>query len=171
MSNTAAQTAQEQFVVEKGLTRKIAESSLYDWKPTARALLREIAILRMDEDSNYPNDAPEEYKADKKDWCWMSQFQLGLRIGCDESTVYRWIKQFRKDGVILYRDWHDDNHTHHAEYKIVEKVLDAFQRPSQKPGVQRVKRYKERPKNTQKRTASGKFANAKQRAIMAEDKE
>lgn len=86
---------------EKSLGRKIVESSIYDWCPTARFLLSQIALLRMDEDSNYPNDAPEKCKADKVDWCWMSQHKLALRMGVSESTVHRWIKRFRKDGVIL----------------------------------------------------------------------
>src|SRR5450755_2390510 len=90
------------------LGRKIVESSLYDWNPTARFLLREIAVMRMDEDSNYPDDAPEKFKADKVDWCWLSQFGLGLRIGVSESTVHRLIQTFREDGVIFYRDWWDD---------------------------------------------------------------
>ncbi len=173
MGNTAAQTAQEQFVVEKSLARKIAESSLYDWKPTARFLLREIATLRMAEDSNYPDDAPEKNKADKKDWCWMSQFQLGLRIGADERTVRRWIAQFRKDGVILYRAWTDDNGTNHSEYKINEKVLDAFQRPSQKPGVQRPPRYSQKRKGNKGSfsTANQPGRTAQRRAIMEEDDE
>ena len=56
--------------VEKGLHRKIVESSLYDGNSTARFLLCEIAIMRMEEDSNYPDDAPEKFKADKKDWAF-----------------------------------------------------------------------------------------------------
>jgi hypothetical protein len=125
---------------KKSLGRKIVESSLYDWNPTARSLLSQIAVMRMDEDSNYPEDAPEKCKADKKDWCWMSQHSLGLRIGSSESTVHRLIKRFRKDGTIFYREWFDDHGTPHAEYKINEKVFDANQRPSQSRGVERPKR-------------------------------
>jgi hypothetical protein len=61
---------------EKSLARKIAESSQYDWNATARFLLTQLAVLAMDEDDNYPDDAPEEFKADKVGWCWMSQFKL-----------------------------------------------------------------------------------------------
>jgi len=127
---------------EKSLGRKIVESGLYDWNPTARFLLNQIAVMRMDEDSNYPDDAPSKYKADKVDWCWLSQHGLALRMGVSESTVHRLIKRFRKDGVIFYRDWTDDYGTPHAEYKINEEVLDAFQRPSQDRGVERPPRYK-----------------------------
>ena len=94
---------------EKSLGRKIVESSLYDWNPTARFLLNQLAVMRMDEDSNYPDDAPPKCKADKKDWCWLSQHSLALRMGVSESTVHRLIKMFRKHGVIHYRDWADDH--------------------------------------------------------------
>lgn len=126
----------------KSLGRKITDSSLYDWNATARFLLSQIAVLRMDEDSNYPDDAPPEFKEDKVDWCWMAQYKLALKIGKSESQVQRLITRFRKDGVIFYRDWIDDNSVVHAEYKINEKVLDAYQRPSQSRDVDRPPRYK-----------------------------
>lgn len=157
---------------EKSLIRKIAESDLYDWNTTARALLTQIALLRMDEDSNYPEDAPDEFREDKVDWCWMSQHGLGLRIGASESTVHRLIQRFKpeQDGVIFYREWIDSNGCPHAEYKINEEVLDAHQRPSQKRGVVRPPRYKE------KRGANnGSFSYANQpwkiRGIREEDDE
>lgn len=125
---------------EKSLGRKIVESSLYDWDATARFLLSQIAVMRMDEDSNYPEDAPERCKDDKKDWCWLSQHSLALRIGKSESTVHKLIKRFRKDEVIFYREWVDDHGTPHAEYKINEAKFDANQRPSQNRGVERPKR-------------------------------
>jgi len=158
---------------EKSVARKIAESSLYDWCPTARFLLTQIAILAMDEDSEYPEDAPDNYQADKEGWCWMSQFKLGLRVGCDERTIRRWIARFREDGVILYRTWKDDNHTPHAEYKVVESVVDAFQRPSQKVDVKRPPRYSEK-RGANKgsfSTANQPGRSAKQRGIMEEDDE
>lgn len=124
---------------EKTLGRKIVESSLYDWNDTARFLLSQIAVMRMDEDSNYPNDAPEKFKADKKDWCWLSQHSLALRMGVSESTVHRLIKRFRKEETIFYREWIDDHGTPHAEYKINERMFDAHQRPSQSRSVERPK--------------------------------
>ena len=130
----------------KSLPRKIAESSLYDWNSTARFLLNQLAVMAMDEDSNYPDDAPPEFKADKKGWCWLAQYKLALRVGKSESQVQRLLTQFRKDGVILYRDWHDDNMTLHAEYKVVESVVDAYQRPNQSNDVARPARYKEKRK-------------------------
>lgn len=156
---------------EKPIGQLIAESDWYDWLPQARALLREIALMAMKEDSSYPDDAPAKYKADKVGWCWLSQHRLGLRVGIDESTVWRWIQRFREDGVIEYRDWYDDNNTHHAEYKIVVVMFEAHQRPSQKPGVERPKRYANRPKNNQQRAANGTFAGATRRAILEEDDE
>ena len=159
--------------VEKGLHRKIVESSLYDGNSTARFLLCEIAIMRMEEDSNYPDDAPEKFKADKKDWCWLSQGKLALRIGKSESQVQRLITKFREDGVILYREWHDNNMTHHAEYKVVGEVFAAYQRPNQDINQERPKRYKEKRKPN-----AGSFStknqpgkSAQQRAIEAEDDE
>jgi hypothetical protein len=126
----------------KSLGRKITDSSLYDWNATARFLLSQIAVLRMDEDSNYPDDAPDDFKEDKVDWCWMAQYKLALKIGKSESQVQRLITRFREDGVIFYRDWIDDHGVIHAEYKINEKLLDAYQRPSQNRDVERPPRYK-----------------------------
>jgi hypothetical protein len=128
---------------ERSLPQKVAESELYDQKPTARYLLNQIAVMAMKEDSNYPEDAPEEYQGvNKVGWCWLSQFKLGLRVGISKSQVSRWIQQYRNDGVIFYRDWYDDNGYHHAEYKVVESVVDAHQRPSQDEDVERPSRYK-----------------------------
>jgi hypothetical protein len=164
MANEAAAAAKkirkehpELFQQEHTLARKITDSSLYDWNPQARFLLVQLAVLAMDDDSNYPEDAPDDFQMDKEGWCWMSQAKLSLKVGVHDSTVYRWIKQFREDGVILYRDWRDSNKTHHAEYKVVEKVIDAYQRPSQKEDVERVPRYKEGSrKGTTKNQQRGK---------------
>jgi hypothetical protein len=158
---------------EKSLARKIAESSLYDWHPQARFLLTQLAVLAMDEDSEYPKDAPEKYHDDKEGWCWMSQFKLALRVGCSEDAIGDWIARFREDGVILYRDWYDENKTPHAEYKVVESVVDALQRPSQKRGVERKPRYADKRKAN-----AGSFStvnqpgrSAQRKAIMEEDGE
>jgi len=133
---------------EKSLARKIAESSLYDWNATARFLLTQLAVLAMDKDDNYPDDAPEDFKADKEGWCWMSQFKLSLRVGISESQVQRLLTKFREDGVIKRRQWRDDNMTLHSEYQVVEPVVEAHQRPTQNRGVERPKRYrKERHAN------------------------
>ena len=100
-----------------------------------------------DEDDNYPEDAPDDFKQDKIGWCWMSQFKLSPRVGKSESQVHRLIKKFKADGVLTIRTWNDDHGTPHDEYKITESVVDAFQRPSQNRGVERPKRstrnYKE----------------------------
>lgn len=127
----------------RSVARKVCESELYDLKPTGQFLLNQIAVMAMnDEDDNYPEGAPDEYQADKIGWCWLSQFTLGLRVGISEGQVCKWIKRFREDGVIYYRDWRDEWGTLHAEYKVVESVVDAHQRNSQKRDAKRPTRYK-----------------------------
>jgi hypothetical protein len=134
---------------EHSLPRKIVESELYDTKPTARFLLNQIAVMAMkNEEANYPEDAPKFYPDgvtpwEKTGWCWLSQHKLGLRVGITEGQVLRLVKDFREKGIILQRKWYDDHGTPHGEYKIVESVVDAFQRPSQNYGVERPKRYRE----------------------------
>lgn len=162
---------------EKSLARKITDSSLYDGQPAARFLLVQLAVLAMDEDSDYPEDAPLKYKADKVGWCWMGQVGLSLKIGTDSDgrTVRNWIERFRKDGVILYRDWYDDNGTHHAEYQVIESVVDAFQRPPKKEDAlaARPKRYSV-PRTANKGSfsaANQPSRSAKLRGIMEEDDE
>ena len=125
---------------EHSLPRKIMESELYDGKPTARSLLNQLAVMAMKtEADSYPKDAPKFYPDgvtpwEKTGWCWMSQFKLGLRVGISERHVTRLVGQFKGDGVVLTREWFDDHMTPHTEYKVVESVVDAFQRPSSRPG-------------------------------------
>jgi hypothetical protein len=124
----------------------------------------------MDEDSSYPEDAPDEFKADKEGWCWMSQEKLALKVGRSESQVQRLATQFENDGVILKRKWRDSNMTRHTEYKVLEEVVDAYQRP---------KNGSRPPRYSKKRTANaGSFStdnqpkkNAQKRAVMEEDDE
>ena len=159
---------------DKSLGWRITDSDWYDWNSSARFLLTQIHVLGMkSEDSNYPNDAPPEYKADKIGWCWLSQARLGLKIGKSESQVQRLITMFRKDEVIFYRSWHDENMTLHSEYKINEAMIDAHQRPSQKPDVKRPPRTKEpRKPNVGSFSATNQpKMSAKKRAIMEEDDE
>ena len=132
---------------EHSLPRKIMESELYDGKPTARFLLNQLAVMSMkSEADSYPVDAPKTYKDGtpwlKTGWCWMSQHKLALRVGVSESQVFRLLKGFKADGVILTREWIDDHATPHTEYMVVESVVDAFQRPSQERGVKRPPRAK-----------------------------
>lgn len=150
LEETSSQTAAEHVIVEKGtpleersLSRLIAESDLYDFKATARALLTAIALMTMsDVDDPYPEDAPEAYKGKNKlGWCWLSQWKLGLRVGISESQINRLISMFIDDGVLEPRYWHDEFGVLHAEYKINKKVLMAHQRPSQTKNVKRPKRY------------------------------
>jgi hypothetical protein len=134
---------------ERSLSRLIAESDVYDFKPTARSLLREIAMMTMDgsEYDVYPGDAPPSHKADRKGWCWMSQWRLGLRVGISESQINRLIDMFHEHGVLEKRYWHDSRGALHAEYKLNRDVFISHQRPSQTEDVERPSRYsKERPK-------------------------
>ncbi|HWY57920.1 MAG TPA: hypothetical protein VNZ03_25885 [Terriglobales bacterium] len=148
-------------VEEKGLHRLIVESSLYDGLPTARFLLCEIAVMRMDEDSNYPDDAPKSFHDDKVDWCWLSQPKLALRIGASLSTVEKLIARFIKEGTVKPRYWRDDNKTVHAEYKVVPEIFAAHQRPNQRYDQDRTSRYapgsRKGKGGTRQRTSGGKF--------------
>jgi transposase len=100
----------------------------------------------------------------------MTQSELAERVGCDESTVYRWIKRFREDGVILYRDWHDDNRTHHAEYKVIESVVEDHKR---RKGAERPPRYQQKRKANKGSftTVNQPGVSANRRAVMEEDDE
>ncbi len=73
--------------------------------------------------------------------------------------------------MVVPRVWHDEDMTPHSEYKVVEAVIDAHQRPSQKRGVERPKRYS-KPRSANKgsfSTAIQPGRSAAQRAIMEED--
>jgi hypothetical protein len=163
-------TRKEAGEEEKSLARKIVESELYDWNSTARFLLNQLAVMAMpDENANYPDDAPAAYKADKTGWCWLSQFRLSLRVGKSESQIHRLLKQFKKDGVILTREWFDDHMTPHEEYKVVESVVDAFQRPSQNRGVERPKNSKRDYKGYENKGAFKKGEDKRRANMVDED--
>jgi hypothetical protein len=78
--------AKPAYAAEKTLMRKIMESRLFEWQPLPVLILTQLVALAMDEDSTYPEDAPDDFKADKVGWCWMSQWQLGLRCRCSEDN-------------------------------------------------------------------------------------
>ena len=142
----------------KSLSRKIEESDLYDWNPTARYLLGIIARLQItNEDAYYPEDAPDDFIETRMGWCWMSQARLGLRLGKDEGRAHKVIQQFKEDKVIEERVWIDDNNIPHAEYQVNEKMVDAHQRPSQDKDVKRPSRYK-----TKRGTNRGSFSSTNQ---------
>jgi len=108
---------------------QVLDSDLYDGAPTRAFILTVIAFMQMrEEDSNYPEDAPDEYKENRIGWCWASQKTLALRCRCSEKYVYESIKQFKADGVIITREWTDDNNTPHLEYHAVEDVVIARKR-------------------------------------------
>jgi len=161
---------------DKSTARLVMESSLYHNSPTARLILNQIVALAMDEDSRYPKDSP--YGDDKVGWCWMAQWELSLRCGIDSDgrTLRYWIKRFRQDETVLYREWWDDYGTHHAEYKVVREAFLAFQRPDDKETAlaTRPKRYAEgtrKPNKGSFSTANQPRRSALRRAIMEEDDE
>ena len=161
---------------DKSTARLVMESSLYDNSPTARLILNQLVALAMGEDSRYPKDSP--YGDDKVGWCWMAQWELSLRCGIDSDgrTLRYWIKRFRKDETVLYREWWDDYGTHHAEYKVVREAFLAFQRPENKEAAlaSRPGRYKEGSRKANKGSFSSKNQpkmSAQRRAIMEEDDE
>jgi hypothetical protein len=170
---------------DKTLGRLIMESSLYDNNPTARLILNQLAALRMDEDSRYPKDAPKFYPDgvtpwEKDGWCWMAQWELSLRCGLDSNgrTFRWWIDRFRKDGTVLYREWYDDNGTHHAEYKVVKEPFAAFQRPENKEAALAAREPRYRAGSRKGKKNAGMFSKVNQpkvlalrRAIMEEDGE
>jgi hypothetical protein len=163
----AEASEQETYNPEKSLRRKIMESTLYDGKPTARFLLGELALLAMNEKSKYPADAPKEFRNDKVGWCWMAQWKLSLRLGTDSDgrTVRFWLAQFVKDGVVIPREWTDEYGVAHSEYKVVEEVIDAFQRPAGKEAQlsARPKRYREGSRTANK----GSFSKSNQPGVSA----
>jgi hypothetical protein len=158
---------------ERSLSRLISESDLYDYKPTARALLKEIGMMAMsgDEYDTYPEDMPDEFIANRKDWAWMSQWKFGLRVGISTSQAHRLIKMFEGDGVLSIRYWYSEpGRVLHAQYKINREVLIAHQRPSQTENVERPKRG-DRDYTAYNNKGGFKKGYDKRRANMREDVE
>ncbi len=131
---------------ENSLVIQIMESDWYDHCPSKRFLLTIIALgQRTNPDAYLPDDLPDHMKEDKcLGWCDSSQHRLAIRRGNLQSMVQKDIEEFRKDGVVQARGWTDDNGADHLMYRIVPEVIAAHQRPSQKPGVARPPRYKEK---------------------------
>jgi len=131
---------------ENSLVIQIMESDWYDFNPSRRFLLLIIALgQRTNPDAYLPDDMPDYMKEDKcLGWCDSSQWRLAIRRGNSESQVHKDIKQFRKDGVVQARGWTDENEAEHLMYRIVPEVIAAHKRPSQKKGVARPPRYKDK---------------------------
>lgn len=126
---------------DMSISIKIQQSDLYDWSPGQRYLLDTVSRLQVNDlEAYYPEDSP--YLGDQVGWCWMAQWRLALRVGLSESQVQKDIQRFEDDGVIEVREWEDSNNARHAEYRVIESVIDARQRPEQKRGVGRPKRSK-----------------------------
>jgi hypothetical protein len=133
---------------DMSISIQVQESALYDHNPTARFLLLIIALgQRVNEDAYVPEDLPDKWKDDMLGWCDMAQWRLMLRSGLPtENQVYKYIKRFKDDGVLISRSWTDSNNSQHSMYKIVESVVKEHQRPSQKADVERPSRYKKKRK-------------------------
>lgn len=126
---------------EMSLSIRIQESDLYDWCPGQRYLLDTIARLQVNDlEAYYPEDSP--YNGEQIGWCWMAQWRLALRVGLTEGQIQKDLQKFEDDGVIEVREWEDSNRARHAEYRVIESVVDDRQRPEQKRNVERPKRSK-----------------------------
>jgi hypothetical protein len=113
-----------------GLYIRVGTSTLYDWKPTYKSALKEIAYMTVDGDGIRvkPRDESRK-KVDYNGWCWASELTLAKRLGCSERTVQRIVAKMKKDGVIEIRTWRDKWGHSHNEYQINEQVIDDNQRP------------------------------------------
>ena len=113
-----------------GLYIRVGTSTLYDWKPTYKSALKEIAYMTVDGDGIRvkPRDESRK-KVDYNGWCWASELTLAKRLGCSERTVQRIVAKMKKDGVIEIRTLRDKWGHSHNEYQINEQVIDDNQRP------------------------------------------
>jgi hypothetical protein len=85
---------------EKPLDVRIAESTLYDFKPAMRAVLATMARCRVQGDTMNarPNNPLRRMeKISYEDWCWLSQATIAARVGCTERYVEKCIAVFRSD--------------------------------------------------------------------------
>jgi single-stranded DNA-binding protein len=110
------------------LPLRVNASDLYDYEIANRAIFKEIAQLQRTiepEPAPWINPEFETYIG----WCHAKQDTLARRVGCDVTTVERAIARFKADGTIIVRHWRDKDGHKHAEYQIVESVVDTRQRP------------------------------------------
>jgi hypothetical protein len=126
---------------------RISESDLYDWDITARAILHEIAYMRVQVAPTIEEE-PKNLKAlratpsrspftDYENWCWASQETLAERVGTTRFTVSKKIKKMLKDKVLFKRQWtetiSEGGYTvEHFEYKVNEDEVDAHQRTGER---------------------------------------
>jgi hypothetical protein len=113
---------------------RIGMSTLYDWHPAARAILKEIAFMTVKGEGDLMKPSAECRKDIPYDgWCWASEKTLALRVGCDDRTIRRTIARLKKDTIIHVRTWRDKFGRPHNEYEILEAVVDAARRDPEQP--------------------------------------
>jgi len=122
---------------ELSLYIRIAESAIYPWKPTLKAVLKEIAYLRVSREKNRPFG--RDPKIPYVGWCWASERTLAERCGCSERTIRRAVSQLKEDGVILIRIRRDSHGHLHNEYFIIEKIIKKYELEAEQPEYKRPK--------------------------------
>jgi hypothetical protein len=136
----------------------VQESSLYDLKPTMRAVLVLLARSRVQGDG--PNARPNHPsrkalpQGEYENWCWFNQKTIADRVGCVDRYVRDCIKRFVADDVVEVREWRDDLGHAHLEYKVNIQTVKLHQR---KEGEPRAKRY-----SAKRKPNDGSFSTANQ---------
>ena len=113
---------------------RIGTSTLYDWEPAVRAVLKEIAFMTVQGEGDLMKPTAECRKDIPYDgWCWASEKYLAERVGCSERWVREAVRRFGKDGLMQFRGWRDKFGHLHQEYHILEETVDAAQRDKELP--------------------------------------
>ncbi len=111
---------------------RIGESDLYDYEPTVRAVLKEIAYMAVKDDIKGIGHPAGRENVDYEGWCYAKQKTLALRVGCDEDTVQKAATRLVKDGVLHKRTYRDKYKRLHCEYKVIESAVDARKRTGER---------------------------------------
>jgi hypothetical protein len=113
---------------------RIGMSTLYDWEPAVRAVLKEIAFMTVQGEGDLMKPSAECRKDIPYDgWCWASEKTLAMRVGCSERWVREALRRFGKDTIMHFRQWRDKFGRPHNEYHILEATVDAAQRDTSQP--------------------------------------
>ena len=113
---------------ELNLYIRIAQSTIYPWKPTLKAVLKEIAYLRVQgETLMFRPYERRDPKIPYSGWCYASEEYLARRCSCSSKTIQRAVRQLKEDGVIHIRTWRDKRGRPHNEYFIIEETIKKFE--------------------------------------------
>src|SRR5262249_41581743 len=109
---------------------RIGESRLYNGKPLYKALLKEIAYLRMtdlhENDLRITKGTPWSGDYRKYEgWCYAKQEYLANRVGCDSTYANEVLKQIATDGYLKTRKYRGLDGRWHKQYFPVEAAIDA----------------------------------------------